>query len=124
MSRPDKRKFTRVLFRTEVRVAAGDKMERSPHLRNISFGGAFVEGVSSLKEGEPCTLMIELIGPESVLRVEAEGSVTRVEPGGIGVEFATIDVDSLLHLRHLIKTHSFDPKSADIEFSKELLEIG
>jgi hypothetical protein len=123
MSLPEKRKFTRVLFRTEVRVKAGDQVVTSTHLRDVSLGGAFVEGISSLKEGEPCLLTIELIGPASLLRVEVEGAVTRSEPNGIGVKFTRIDVDSLLHLHYLIKIHSIDPESVDVEFAKNLLAI-
>jgi hypothetical protein len=105
----DKRKFTRVLFRTEVRVTAGDHIETSTKLRDISLGGAFIEGTSSLQEGEPCVMSVELVGPASLLRIEVEGSVIRAEPGGIGIKFTKIDVDSLLHLHHLIKIHSLDP---------------
>jgi hypothetical protein len=123
MSPFEKRKFTRVLFRTEVTVTAGDRVETSTQLRDISLGGAFVEGASSLAEDEPCVLSIDLIGPASLLRVEVEGFVTRVEPGGIGIKFTRIDVDSLLHLHHLIKVHAMDPESVDLEFAQDLLEI-
>jgi hypothetical protein len=123
MSPFEKRRFTRVLFRTEVKVTAGDLVETSTQLRDISLGGAFVEGLSSLTEGEPCVLNIDLIGPASLLRVEVEGFVTRAEPGGIGIKFTRIDVDSLLHLHHLIKVHSMDPESVDLEFAQDLLEI-
>jgi len=123
MSEVEKRKFTRVVFKTEVRVAAGDAVEISNQLRDISLGGAFVEGVSSLEEGLPCILSIDLIGPASLLRVTVEGYVARTEPNGIGIKFTRIDVDSLLHLHHLIKIHSLDPESVDLEFARDLLEI-
>lgn len=123
MPHVEKRKFTRVLFRTEVKVTAGVRVETSNQLRDISLGGAFVEGASSLKEGQPCLLSIDLIGPASLLRVEVEGFVTRAEPNGIGIKFTRIDVDSLLHLHHLVKVHAMDPESVDLEFAQDLLEI-
>jgi len=123
MAEAEKRKFTRVVFRTEVRITAGEAIEISNQLRDISLGGAFVEGASSLKEGLPCMLSIDLIGPGSLLRMTVEGYVARREPNGIGIKFTRIDVDSLLHLHHLIKIHSLDPETVDVEFARDLLEI-
>ncbi|MBI4962080.1 MAG: PilZ domain-containing protein [Desulfomonile tiedjei] len=123
MSDKEKRQFTRIPFRTEAKISTSNKVISSNKLRNISLGGAFVEVAEYLPEGEPCVLNVDLIGPASLLRIQVDGFIVRVEDAGIAVRFSRIDLDSLIHLRHLIKVHSLDPDVVDNEFAENLLEI-
>jgi hypothetical protein len=123
MDHGEKRKFTRIPFRTEVRITAGDKEVVSNVLRDISLGGAYVQVNEPLSEGASCVLEIDLIGQASLLRIRVEGRVVRSDGSGIAVVFMAIDLDSLVHLRHLIKIHSLDPDTVEQEFSEGLLEI-
>jgi hypothetical protein len=123
MTDKEKRQFTRVPFRTEAKISTSDTVISSNNLRNISLGGAFVEVKDRLPEGELCVLTVDLIGPASLLRIQVDGYVVRVEDAGIAVKFTRIDLDSLIHLRHLIKVHSMDPDVVDNEFTENLLEI-
>lgn len=123
MCAEDKRKFTRVLFRTRIRILSAGGSVVSNTLRNISLGGAFVETTHRLPEGGPCALEIDLAGPASLLRVRVEGDVIRCEEEGIAVRFTKIDLDSLIHLRHLIKVHAEDPATINNEYEGHLLEI-
>ena len=118
----EKRKFTRTPFRTEIRVISDDRIVVSNHLRDVSLGGAYILVEKPLDEGTLCILSIDLIGPRSLLRVEIEGEVIRVEDQGMAVKFTRIDVDSFVHLRHLIKVHSQDPDTIDTEFESNFLE--
>ncbi len=61
---------------------------------------------NTLPEKTPCTLNIELFGPASLLSIRMEAEVVRVDGNGNAVEFTNMDLDSLIHLRHLIRVHS------------------
>jgi hypothetical protein len=119
----EKRKFTRVLFRTQIRILSASSSFVANTLRNISLGGAFIETTYQLPEGAPCALEIDLTGPASLLRVQVEGDVVRCENDGIAVKFTKIDLDSLIHLRHLIKVHAEDPDTINNEYEGHLLEV-
>lgn len=123
MSTTEKRKFTRIPFRTEIRITAGEVTRVSDRLRDIGLGGAFIFIDDTFPEATPCTLDLELKGRASLLRIQVEGEVLRVEDEGIAVKFTKIDLDSLLHLKHVIKVLTQDPKLVDHEFATNLLEV-
>lgn len=122
MTVSEKRKFTRTPFETEIRVVTDDRVAISHRLKNISLGGVFILLENPLPAGSPCILNIDLIGPKTLLRIEVEGEVVRAETDGMAVRFTRIDVDSLVHLRHLIKIHSLEPRTIDREFSEKLVQ--
>lgn len=123
MQKNEKRKFTRIPFRTEIKITAGDRVVYSNQLTNLSLGGAYVETAGNpLTLGEQCVFMVELVGPGSLLRVRVEGEIVRAEDTGIGVTFTQMDLDSLVHLKHLIKIHAQDPGLIDYEFMEHLVE--
>jgi len=119
----ERRKFTRAPFETEIRVTADEGIVVSNRLRDISLGGAYIYSERSPKEGSPCTLVIDLIGPRTLLRIEVEGDVVRCEDQGMAVKFTQIDVDSLIHLRHLIQVHAKAPEVIALEFAEKLLAV-
>jgi hypothetical protein len=120
----EKRKFTRVLFETTIKITADKTVIVSNRLRDISLGGAFVfTSGPSLPEGTSCILEIDLVGRATLLRIQIEGEVVRSDEEGMAVKFTKIDLDSLVHLRHLIAVHARDPKTVDVEYDKSLLEL-
>ncbi len=120
----EKRKFTRVLFETTIKITAGKTVIVSNRLRDISLGGAFMStSGSSLPEGTSCILEIDLIGRASLLRIQIEAEVIRSDEDGMAVKFTKVDLDSLVHLRHLIAVHAQDPKAVDQEYDQGLLEL-
>jgi hypothetical protein len=119
----EKRKFTRVLFSTRGRIIAGSKSIVSERMKDISLGGAYFYVDEILPEKTSCTVNIELVGPASHLSLEIEADVTRVDAKGMAVEFTKIDLDSLVHLRHLIRVHSMNSEMMDEEFNKDLLDL-
>jgi hypothetical protein len=123
MSITEKREFTRVPFKTEVRLSAGGKTIISNKLLNISLGGAFISSDETFPLGAMCLLEIKLTGPASLLKIGIEAKVVRSEDQGIGVKFTRMDVDSLIHLRHVVRIQSGDPKEADLEYNQKLLKI-
>jgi hypothetical protein len=123
MDANEKREFTRVPFRTEVKLTAANKTIVANKLQNISLGGAFISSEESFPPGTMCLLEIKLTGPASLLKIGVEAKVVRAEDHGMGVRFSRMDVDSLIHLRHIVKIESEDPKEVDLEYSQKLLQI-
>jgi hypothetical protein len=123
MSITEKREFTRVPFETEVRLSAAGKTIISNQLQNISLGGAFISSEETFPLGAVCLLEIKLTGPASLLKIGIEARVVRSEEHGIGVKFSRMDVDSLIHLRHIVRIQSGDPTEVDLEYSRKLLQI-
>lgn len=119
----EKRKFTRIDFRTEIKVSAGEADIISSNMRNVSLGGIFIDTKETIPVGAECVITIDLVGPASSLRFLVEGEVVRQDEGGIAVRFTRMDADSLIHLRHLIKIHADDPSTIDQEYYRKLLEI-
>jgi hypothetical protein len=118
----ERRKFTRVPFSTRIIITAESKSLFSERIRDISLGGAYFHLDETFPEKTPCTLSIELSGPASLLSIRMEAEVVRVDGKGMAVEFTKMDLDSLIHLRHLIRVHAMDPELMDEEFMKGLLD--
>lgn len=122
MADDEQRRFTRIPFETTVRVVAAGRTVVSRTVRNVSLGGVYVCVVDQLPHGTVCELAIELKGPRSILVIQAEGEVVRVDPGeGMALQFTKIDLDGLIHLRHLIRIYAEDPQVVDVEFTETLL---
>ncbi len=107
----------------EIRVEDGETIVTPTGIRDISLGGIFVLVEEPLAVETACSVTIKLEGPSSLLRIGLEGEVVRVEEDGMAIKFTKIDLDSLVHLRHIIKIHTKDPEAVDEEFSKHLLGI-
>lgn len=123
MPEEEKRQFTRIPFETTVRVTVGDRILLARHVRDVSLGGVFVCTPESFSNGTVCDLEIELKGPGSLLVIHAEGEVTRVEREGMALRFTGMDLDGLIHLRHLIRIYAEDPEVVDLEYSGRLLGV-
>ena len=119
----EKRKFTRVPFSTKVGLTAGERTIFANEMRDVSLGGAYVLTTESLPQGTGCQLDIELTGPASLLCIRVEGEVLRSDPDGMAIKFTRIDLDSLIHLNHLIRICSSDPELIDLEYTQNLFEI-
>jgi hypothetical protein len=119
----EKRKYTRIPFETTVRITVGDRILLARHVRDVSLGGVFVCTAESFSNGTVCDLEIELKGPGTLLIIHAEGEVTRVEPEGMGLRFTGMDLDGLIHLRHLIRIYAHDPEVVDLEYADRLLGV-
>lgn len=123
MSTESDRKFTRVPFKTEIKVTSGNTVIASSLVRDISLGGIFIETPDRLPIGAQCAVNIDLIGPATRMEIRVEGEVVRVEQAGVALNFTRIESDSLIHLRHLIEIHAEDPQTIDQEYFQELFKI-
>jgi c-di-GMP-binding flagellar brake protein YcgR len=123
MTNKERRRFTRVPFEIGAEIHCEKSIVAASTVRNVSLGGMLLEVPEPVPEGTACTVDITLKGPKSLLRISIEGFVVRVEDQMVAVEFTEVDVDSLIHLRHLIKINADDPEAVEVEYCKRLLRI-
>jgi hypothetical protein len=112
----DRRRRTRVNFRTEVDVQATGAMLRDLESRDLSHKGVFVLGRHPLEEGQGCMVTIRLADDPEAPVMRMEGRVARITPEGTAVDFVSMDPDTYLHLRNLVLLNADDPEQAEDEF--------
>ncbi|HAH06739.1 MAG TPA: hypothetical protein DCM05_09485 [Elusimicrobia bacterium] len=99
----EKRKFTRV----SARLLADTELDSEGpgvfgRVRDISLQGAFIEGITSLAEGDSCRVVLIVGEAHEEARIRTTSVVARVEDSGVGVRFEQIDVEGLPHLVRLV----------------------
>ena len=119
----DKRKFTRIPFDIGVSLAAGDSAIQTSRLKNISLEGMFVLTNAKWKIGTECIGALEITGKSTRLTIQVKAEVIRIEKDGLAMKFTEMDLDSLLHLRHLIAIHSENPDQLDKEYFAEWIDV-
>lgn len=123
MGHSEKRKFTRIPFEIDAMVTSGESVIESDGIRNVSLGGMYIVSREPLPTGSECEVTVNLAGPDTNLQIRIEGEVVRSEGEGFALRFTRMDVDSLIHLRHIIRIRCTDPLQVDREYSQELLRI-
>jgi hypothetical protein len=123
MSDAEKRKFTRIPFEIAIRLSTDTQRISASRMRNVSLGGMFVLTRETLPVNSLCVVEIDLIGPASLLRIRLEADAIRSEPDGIALKFTKMDMDSLIHLKHLITIHADTPEIIEDEYYKTLIGV-
>lgn len=112
----EKRRFKRVLFRTEAIVQHGDKTFTG-EVADLSLRGMFVKSARVIPLGETVKARILLSGSTSELSIQVDGTVVRhQQQDGFGIQFHEMDVDSFVHLRNVVIYNSGDPSQVMEEF--------
>ena len=101
----EQRRFTRIPFPGQVRVACGeDQAPCSGELLDISLKGVLMrrpdDWARAPERGSGVVLTIDL---ESGLHLEAEGTLAHVSDALVGIEFTTLPMESAAHLRRLVE---------------------
>ncbi|MBI9086521.1 MAG: PilZ domain-containing protein [Desulfobacterales bacterium] len=116
----EKRDKTRVKFKTQVAIRAGDmKITSEANSTDISLRGMFVRTDQVLPVDTACHVDILLSGSSSRLSIRVQGRVVREDREGLGIVFDSLDVDSYYHLKNLLLYNAQDPDSLE----KEILPI-
>jgi len=112
----DKRKRTRVHFETQVVLKTGvSEIMAGANSSDISMKGMFVSTDEKIPVGTPCDIEIVLSGTTSRLALNIEGVVARLDKGGLGITFNSMDVDSYLHLKNIVMYNAQDPDAVEEE---------
>ncbi|MFH0822906.1 MAG: PilZ domain-containing protein [Pseudomonadota bacterium] len=117
----DKRRFTRVPFDINVRVSTSDVVVKAERVRDISLGGMYIVTEDPLPPGTQCMVEIDLVGPASLLKIQFEGETAHCDAHGMGVKFMKMDLDGLIHLKHIIGLRAGSPDQVNKEYFEELL---
>ncbi len=99
----EKRQHERVEFNTRILLRAeGLEIDSTGNSRDISMKGMFVSTNEKLSVGSPCQVDIVLFGGIKDIEICMQARVARIEPGGIGIRFGAIDIDSFTHLKYIV----------------------
>lgn len=112
----NRRIFSRVAFQIEARLFLPDG-EYPVEVLDLSLKGALIHPKDPMfvTVGTNCTLKIRLDGQAASIRMDA--TVVHHLANYYGLACREIDLDSLTHLRHLIKLNLGDEALADREFA-------
>lgn len=110
----ERRNFWRAVFHSPVRLTTSDG-DACAQLLDISLKGALLETGSAWhgKPGEECRLYLEL-APDVTISMLT--TIMHIEGRHIGLRCASIDLESITHLRRLVELNSGDPAILDREF--------
>jgi len=121
MTPTNRRKNSRVTFRTTISLSfAGARYEQC-ETQDLSLKGVFVKGVHGHALGDRCDAVLCLTGSTSNLCLQMKGEVVRVTPAGVGLRFVEIDLDSFYHLKNILYYNSENPDQLDDEFTARTL---
>jgi len=119
----ERRKNTRVTFRTTADVQFADKNYTQCETENLSLRGVSVLGISGHQAAEKCGISLALSGSTSELKLNMRGEIVRVEHDSIALKFTEIDLDSFYHLKNIIYYNSEDPDKIETELAESLTEL-
>ncbi len=111
----NKRKFSRVDFKVEALLKAGE-MTVKGEVKDISLHGIFVQTAESIPIGTPVELTIYLTEMPPCIVVHVNGAVVRSLDNGIGCTFDKMDAESFAHIRSIIAYQSGDDEKVMDEF--------
>lgn len=114
----ERRRFSRVPFHAEVLMQSGDE-EWTCNLLDISLKGMLVEPPRNLKinPNNPCAMALFLAND---VIINARVRIKHTDDNYWGLQYLSIDVDSLQHLRRLLELNL---KDADL-INRELAQLG
>ena len=103
----ERRNYSRVKFEAET-ACLWQGTSFPAHLLDISLKGALVEfdGVIPFAKGSDCHLELALNGRQLVIAFEARAVFEAKSQ--VGLEFMSIDLEALTHLRRLVELNTGD----------------
>lgn len=114
----NRRRRTRVSYRTRVDIQATGARLMDMESRDLSHKGVYVLGDLPLKAGQGCMVTVHLVGlGEEAPILRMEGKVVRAAPDGTAIDFVSMDPDTYMHLRNLVLLNAEDPSRAEAEFA-------
>ena len=112
----EKRANSRVVFHIRARLDCDGRMIEG-QVHDLSLRGMFLAAEERFTEGALVEAAVDLTGDSSQLTMTLRGVVTRVETGGVGIQFEDMDVDSFIHLRNIVSHNDGDPEKIMAEFA-------
>lgn len=118
--RPEKRRFTRVVFSRTVKLVVDEVVVGEYIARNLSMGGLFVECEGlALAVNTKCLIELREQGLHSSLILRICAKIIRVEDHGVAVEFTDMEDDSFMFLQTMVLYASDDPIGVAEDFLEQ-----
>lgn len=115
----DQREFSRAPVHMRAEVSAGDRIYAGGAMESLSLKGGFYRIAQPPEAGTK--VMVRLHLTDTDITIRARGVVIRQLPDGCGIQFTEIvGVDSLEHLRNLIRFNAEDPVKVEHEFDEHV----
>lgn len=114
----DRRRFSRVPFKTEVEVLFERRRLAAKNLKDISLKGLYVVAPERPPVGEICQVKVKLTGAEPPVELIFTGEVVRHGPDGFAIVVTETDLESFAHLRKLLSYNLADPEKIEAELGR------
>lgn len=114
------RTCTRAQVMVRAELSSGKTRVVSGSTTNVSLKGVYFTPDEWVPIGTDCQITIRFAGPSSPLTIEGTGRVVRADEGGLGVEFLEMSLDSLEHLRNLVRYNAPDLPQVEREFAEQV----
>lgn len=116
---PHRREFSRVSVSPFVELTVNGALVPDAQVDNLSLRGMLIRTTARPAPDSSCGMLLKLGG--TVAEVRATGKVVRCTDDGFAVRFTEImGLDSLEHLRNLIRYNSHEPNQVEQEFNAHL----
>ncbi len=118
----NQREFVRACMNMAAMVVFHDTEKVRGKVKDVSLRGLLFLCEASLPVGCACDVTLFLGGDEveTDFRICARGKIVRQSGAEYGIEFMSVDVDSLGHLRNLVHLNVSDPRYAETEFKRHI----
>ncbi len=111
----ERRRFTRVPFRVKTQLEIAGQYHTVARTYNLSIGGCLLTVDVEADIDMPCCVKFLLSETDDSVNIQVDGKVIRNDDGMIAVKFIQIDLESLFHLRNIIRYNALDSVEAEIE---------
>ncbi len=117
----NQRKFTRATFSLQAELDHRGKISQG-EVVNLSLQGLLVRTRATIQPGEPLRITLRVTGQTSSLAIHADATAVRATAEGVAVRFEKVDLDSYIHLRHLLADKVGGVDKIDQEFINYIQE--
>ncbi len=117
----ERRKFSRIPFSSGVEFWIKKSLKKGK-IKNLSFGGVYIESKDVPSEGEEVSVFLEVEGFSPPVKLFLKGIVVRSEKKGFALKFNYIAPESFLHLKNIIYYNNPDSEKAEKEIYEFLGE--
>jgi hypothetical protein len=113
----EKRRFSRFACNENIIVQLSERRIEA-RILNISLKGALVvfDDDVSIQEGDKCKIKLKVTHPDTIISLTFASLVSHVRKNQVGVMFARMDIDTLIHLRNYLEARTANPQLVFDEF--------
>ncbi len=106
----ERRKKLRVDFTTNIVLNMdGTEIHMQGNSKDLSLSGVYIYTKDDIPVNRKCGVEITLTGLVEPLKLRINGSTVRKEPTGIAVLFESMDLESYIHLKNIVRYNSSEP---------------